>query len=90
MGAGPQSLQRLMRITVHSVCGKMPRWVQQGVEDYEKRLPKELKLQWRDVPLTRRGGDRSSDQLKENDGVAKTFWNPWNMSQIAIILPTCS
>lgn len=70
MGAGPQSLQRLMRITVHSVCGKMPRWVQQGVEDYEKRLPKELKLQWRDVPLTRRGGDRSSDQLKENDGVA--------------------
>ena len=49
-----------MRVTVHSVAGKMPRWVSSAVTEYDKRLPRELKLSWRDVPLAARaGGDPS-------------------------------
>lgn len=49
-----------MRITVHSVAGRMPSWVEQGVSEYTRRLPREMKLEWRTVPLARRrttGGD---------------------------------
>lgn len=54
-----------MRITVHSVAGKMPPWVEQGVEEYTRRLPRELKLAWRTVPLPRRaaaGGDKRASE----------------------------
>jgi 23S rRNA (pseudouridine1915-N3)-methyltransferase len=42
-----------MRITVHSVAGKCRAGSTKGSE-YAKRLPRELKLQWRDVPLAKR------------------------------------
>ncbi len=58
-----------MRITVHSVAGKMPRWVADGVQEYEKRLPRELKLTWRDVPLANRSG-ASAEDLREREGAA--------------------
>ncbi|MEM6584050.1 MAG: 23S rRNA (pseudouridine(1915)-N(3))-methyltransferase RlmH [Pseudomonadota bacterium] len=59
-----------MRVTVHSVCGKMPGWVEQAVDDYQRRLPRELRLSWRNVPLSRRGRDRNSESLRERDGAA--------------------
>ena len=58
-----------MRITVHSAAGKMPRWVADGVQEYEKRLPRELKLTWRDVPLANRSG-ASAEDLREREGAA--------------------
>lgn len=57
-----------MRITVHSVAGKMPGWVDAGVSEYSKRLPGELALNWRSVPLARRGAD--PQQLKQREGDA--------------------
>lgn len=59
-----------MRITVHSVAGKMPKWVNAGVDEYSKRLPKELKLQWRDVPLAARAGNADAQALKAREGAA--------------------
>lgn len=61
-----------MRITVHSVAGKMPRWVEDAVHEYSKRLPRELALTWRDVPLANRGAGKSSDGAgyKQKEGVA--------------------
>ena len=44
-----------MQVTVHSVAGKMPRWVSDGVAEYEKRLPREIRLRFNDLPLARRG-----------------------------------
>jgi 23S rRNA (pseudouridine1915-N3)-methyltransferase len=49
-----------MRLTVHAVGGRMPSWVDEAVTEYGKRLPRELQLAWRDLPLaqrSRRGGD---------------------------------
>ncbi len=58
-----------MRITVHSVAGKMPRWVDAAVTEYSKRLPRELKLQWRDVPLAPRTGGADAQALRQREGV---------------------
>ena len=46
-----------MRISIVTVGTKMPAWVSQAVEDYSRRLPRELKLQWREIPLARRVRD---------------------------------
>lgn len=58
-----------MRLTVHSVAGKMPRWVESAVAEYTKRLPPELKLQWRDVPLAKRGS-ASASALRDLEAAA--------------------
>lgn len=57
-----------MRLTVITVGGKMPAWVDQGVAEYSKRLPREIRLQWRELPLARRGGDSTPEQLREREG----------------------
>ena len=46
----------------------MPAWVVQGVEEYSKRLPRELRLDWREIPLARRGKDARPDDLREKEG----------------------
>jgi 23S rRNA (pseudouridine1915-N3)-methyltransferase len=57
-----------MRFTVLAVGGKMPAWVNQGVAEYQKRLPRELQLEWRDIPLARRGKDSKAEQLCAREG----------------------
>jgi 23S rRNA (pseudouridine1915-N3)-methyltransferase len=57
-----------MRITVIAVGGKMPAWVEQGVNEYDRRMPRELKIQWREIPLVRRGKDTSADLLRSREG----------------------
>lgn len=57
-----------MRLTVHTVGGKMPAWVSAGVEDYTRRLPPEFKLSWREIPLAPRSKGQSADKLREREG----------------------
>ena len=57
-----------MRLTVHAVAGKLPRWVLEGSAAYERRLPRELKLNWKDVPLARRSADGGGAALAEREG----------------------
>jgi 23S rRNA (pseudouridine1915-N3)-methyltransferase len=57
-----------MRISVIAVGARMPAWVSQGVAEYSKRLPRELKLAWREIPLARRGKDVSAQQLCAAEG----------------------
>lgn len=57
-----------MRLSIVCVGGKMPAWVEEGVNEYQKRLPRELKLQWREIPLARRGRDSKPDQLRQAEG----------------------
>ncbi|MCB1853371.1 MAG: 23S rRNA (pseudouridine(1915)-N(3))-methyltransferase RlmH [Halieaceae bacterium] len=57
-----------MRISVIAVGSKMPAWVEQGVDEYCRRLPRELKLQWREIPLARRSRDARPEQLAELEG----------------------
>jgi 23S rRNA (pseudouridine1915-N3)-methyltransferase len=57
-----------MRITIIAVGGKMPAWVEQGVAEYQRRMPRELKIEWREIPLVRRGRDTSADVLRRKEG----------------------
>ena len=57
-----------MRISVVAVGTKMPSWVKEAVEEYSRRLPRELKLQWREIPLARRVRDSKPEQLCEREG----------------------
>ena len=58
-----------MRITVLAVGGKMPAWVGEGVAEYSKRLPRELRLDWRDIPLAQRSKKNAdTDALREKEG----------------------
>ena len=52
-----------MRITVIAVGTRMPAWVNQGVAEYSKRLPREWKLLWREIPLARQGRETAGAQL---------------------------
>ena len=44
-----------MRIQLIAVGTKMPAWVTQGVDEYTKRLPPELKWELKELPLGQRG-----------------------------------
>ena len=57
-----------MRIGVIAVGTRMPGWVQQGVEEYCKRLPRELKPAWREIALARRGRELSAQQASAAEG----------------------
>ena len=57
-----------MRLTIVTMGGKMPAWVEEGVAEYSRRLPRELKLNWCEIPLARRGRDTSPQQLREREG----------------------
>jgi len=46
-----------VKLTVLTPGSRMPRWVDEAVEEYRKRLPPELKLELRDLPLGGRGRD---------------------------------
>ena len=46
-----------MRISIIAVGTRMPTWVQQGVDEYDRRLPRELGVRWLEIPLARRGKD---------------------------------
>ena len=57
-----------MRISIVAVGTRMPPWVSQGVDEYSKRMPRELKIQWKELPLAPRGKSTNSQQLKEKEG----------------------
>jgi 23S rRNA (pseudouridine1915-N3)-methyltransferase len=43
-----------MRISLLAVGTRMPAWVEQGVADYRRRLPPEIRLDIRELPLAKR------------------------------------
>ena len=57
-----------MRIGIIAVGTRMPGWVQQGVEEYSKRLPRELTPSWREIVVAGRGKDRSPQQAAAAEG----------------------
>ncbi|MEH6591324.1 MAG: 23S rRNA (pseudouridine(1915)-N(3))-methyltransferase RlmH [Halioglobus sp.] len=57
-----------MRLSIIAVGTKMPAWVDQGVKEYDRRMPRELKVQWREIPLVKRGKDTSVESLRLREG----------------------
>ena len=57
-----------MRISIIAVGTRMPTWISEGVQEYTRRMPSELKLLWREIPLSRRGKDISVQKVCEAEG----------------------
>ena len=57
-----------MRIQLLAVGGKMPAWVQQGYQEYAKRLPRELHPKLVELSLGGRGKKNSSREAVEQEG----------------------
>lgn len=87
-----------MRIKVLAVGGKMPRWVDEGVSEYSKRLPRELSLDFIDIPLGKRAtknpdiaramaqeGESMLKHVDRDDHVValEVLGKPWTTEQLA-------
>jgi 23S rRNA (pseudouridine1915-N3)-methyltransferase len=46
----------------------MPGWVQDGVANYQKRLPRHIELKFQEISGAQRGGGSSADKQKEKEG----------------------
>lgn len=57
-----------MRISIITIGTRMPAWVNQGVEEYGKRMPRELKVEWKELPLAPRNKSSNPEQLKDKEG----------------------
>ena len=57
-----------MRISIITIGTRMPGWVEQGVEEYSRRMPRELGVEWKELPLAQRGKSSSPEQLREREG----------------------
>ena len=54
-----------MKIILLAVGTKMPGWVQEGFNDYQKRFPSEMKLVLEEIPPVKRKGKGSEEKAKE-------------------------
>ena len=53
-----------MKIILLAVGTKMPGWVQEGFNDYQKRFPSEMKLVLEEIPPVKRNGKGSEEKAK--------------------------
>lgn len=56
-----------MQLQIISIGQKMPQWVDTACDDYIKRLPRELAIQWTTLPLAQRKANSSADHFKQRE-----------------------
>ncbi|WP_160154297.1 23S rRNA (pseudouridine(1915)-N(3))-methyltransferase RlmH [Microbulbifer sp. ALW1] len=62
-----------MKVRILAAGGKMPAWVQEGYNEYAKRLPRELTLEMVEIPLGNRGQKNSAalvEKARQKEGEA--------------------
>jgi len=57
-----------VKITLIAVGRKMPAWVEQGYNEYARRMPKECNLQLLEIEAEKRGKSGSSQRWMEQEG----------------------
>lgn len=57
-----------MRIRIIAIGTKMPAWVTQGTQDYLKRLPREFKVEFVELPLGDRAAKSGSKKTSAKKG----------------------
>ena len=86
-----------MRIKLIAVGSRMPRWVEEGWQEYVKRLPAELPLELVEIPLNTRGKNADVARMIRQEGEAmlskvqpgerivtlEVHGKPWSTEQLA-------
>lgn len=57
-----------MRVSLLAVGSKMPGWVEQGVKEYSKRLPPEIKFEIKEIALGKRGKGADINRAIASEG----------------------
>jgi len=57
-----------LRIRLVSVASRMPRWVEEGYQEYAKRMPADLPLELVEIPLSTRGKNADIARLMRREG----------------------
>jgi 23S rRNA (pseudouridine1915-N3)-methyltransferase len=59
-----------MRLTALAVGTRMPDWVRDGVQVYQKRLPRHIEFTFREIPAAPRTSGSTPDTLRQKEGEA--------------------
>lgn len=59
-----------MKIKLLAVGSKMPSWVEQGVKEYLKRMPREFQVELLEIPLAQRSKTNNALKCMELEGKA--------------------
>ena len=60
-----------MKINLVAIGTKMPEWVEAGIREYQKRLPRNFELVVTEIPLPRRSKTNADiDRLRDKEGKA--------------------
>lgn len=59
-----------MKIQLIAVGTKMPAWVTMGVEEYQRRFPKEMPFELIEIPAGKRGKNADTKRILELEGKA--------------------
>lgn len=59
-----------MKIRLLAVGSRMPDWVEAGVEEYARRLPRDFRFEIREIPLVRRGKNADTARAVQQEGEA--------------------
>jgi 23S rRNA (pseudouridine1915-N3)-methyltransferase len=57
-----------MRVTILSVGHKMPAWIQEGIHEYVRRMPPEIRVEMVELKPEERGAGKSAEKAKEIEG----------------------
>jgi 23S rRNA (pseudouridine1915-N3)-methyltransferase len=57
-----------VRVSILSVGHKMPAWIQDGFQEYVKRMPPEIRVELTELKPEERGAGRSTDRAKTLEG----------------------
>ena len=57
-----------MRVTILSVGHKMPAWIQDGFQEYVRRMPPEIRVELTELKPEERGAGRSVDKARAAEG----------------------
>ena len=57
-----------MRVTILSVGHKMPAWIQDGFNEYARRMPPEIRVEVTELKPEERGAGRSVERARQAEG----------------------
>ena len=73
-----------MQIHLIAVGTRMPAWVTSGYEEYVRRMPHECGLRLVEIPLSKRGKNRSAPQNRREEGKAMLAAIPAQATVVAL------
>lgn len=73
-----------MNIHLLAVGSKLPSWVDQGFEEYAKRLNKDVRLVLKEIPAEKRAKNASEEQMRNREGERLLAAVPKNALVVAL------